>query len=102
MHGYSIAPYLPLILKKMENRNTYMQYLAKNFYTSQNIYKRRIFEDYLNTKQLFMTRVLLQLKLDKSLNIKLRLQAHGGYGNYLDAYGIADIPESEVFLPEKF
>ena len=27
--------------------------------------------------------------------IELRLQAHGGYGNYLDAYAIADIPESE-------
>ena len=30
-----------------------------------------------------------------SHDIGLRLQAHGGYGNYLDSYSIADTPESE-------
>lgn len=28
-------------------------------------------------------------------NIELRLQAHGGYADVLDAYGMADVPESE-------
>ena len=28
-------------------------------------------------------------------NITLRMQAHGGFGDYLDAYAVADIPESE-------
>ena len=27
--------------------------------------------------------------------LALRLQAHGGYGDYLDTYALADIPESE-------
>jgi len=98
MHGYSIAPYLPLIFKKNgESKYLYAIFGEEFLYKSEHILSERVFEDYLNTReQLFMTEFLLPIKnWTRSLNIKLRLQAHGGYGNYLDAYGIADIPESE-------
>ena len=98
MHGYSIAPYLPLIFKKNgESKYLYAIFGEEFVYESENMLSERVYEDYLNTReQLFMTEFLLPIKnWTSSLNIKLRLQAHGGYGNYLDAYAIADIPESE-------
>ena len=98
MHGYSIAPYLPLIFKKNgESKYLYAIFGEEFVYKSEQILSERVYEDYLNTReQLFMNEFLLPIKnWTSSLNIKLRLQAHGGYGNYLDAYAIADIPESE-------
>ena len=98
MHGYSIAPYLPLIFKKNgESKYLYAIFGEEFVYKSEHVQSERVYEDYLNTReQLFMTEFLLPIKnWTSSLNIRLRLQAHGGYGNYLDAYAIADIPESE-------
>ena len=98
MHGYSIAPYLPLIFKKYgESKYLYAIFGEEFIYKSEHMLGERVYEDYLNTReQLFMSEFLLPIKnWMSSLNIKLRLQAHGGYGNYLDAYAIADIPESE-------
>ena len=98
MHGYSIAPYLPLIFKKNgESKYLYAIFGEEFVYKSKNNISKRVYEDYLHTREhLFMTEFLLPLKnWTNSLNIKLRLQAHGGYGNYLDAYAIADVPESE-------
>lgn len=98
MHGYSIAPYLPLIFKKNgESKYLYAIFGEEFVYKSEHMLSERVYEDYLNTReQLFMTEFLLPIKnWTSSLNIRLRLQAHGGYGNYLDAYAIADIPESE-------
>ena len=98
MHGYSIAPYLPLIFKKYgESKYLYAIFGEEFIYKSEHMLSERVYEDYLNTReQLFMSEFLLPIKnWMSSLNIKLRLQAHGGYGNYLDAYAIADIPESE-------
>ena len=98
IHGYSIAPYLPLIFKKHgESKYLYAIFGEEFVYNSRNNISERVYEDYLHTReQLFMTEFLLPIKnWTNSLNIKLRLQAHGGYGNYLDAYAIADVPESE-------
>ena len=98
MHGYSIAPYLPLIFKKNgESKYLYAIFGEEFLYQSEHNLSERVYEDYLHTREkLFMTEFLLPIKnWTSSLNIKLRLQAHGGYGNYLDAYAIADIPESE-------
>ena len=96
--GYSIAPYLPLIFKKNgESKYLYAIFGEEFLYQSEHKLSERVYEDYLHTREkLFMTEFLLPIKnWTNSLNIKLRLQAHGGYGNYLDAYAIADIPESE-------
>ena len=98
MHGYSIAPYLPLIFKKNgESKYLYAIFGEEFLYKSEHNLSERVYEDYLHTREkLFMTEFLLPLKnWTNSLNIKLRLQAHGGYGDYLDAYAVADIPESE-------
>ena len=98
MHDYSIAPYLPLIFKKNgESKYLHAIFGEEFLYKSEDNLSKRVYEDYLHTReQLFMTEFLLPLKnWTSSLNIKLRLQAHGGFANYLDAYAIADIPESE-------
>lgn len=98
MHGYSIGPYLPLIFKKNgESKYLYAIFGEEFLYQSEHNLSERVYEDYLHTREkLFMTEFLIPIKnWTNSLNIKLRLQAHGGYGNYLDAYAVADIPESE-------
>ena len=57
----------------------------------------RVREDYEATRQrLFIEAFLQPVKTwVEEQGINLRLQAHGGYGDYLDAYQLADIPESE-------
>ena len=98
MHGYSIKPYLPLLFKKNgESKYLYAIFGEEFSFRSQNNVRERVYEDYLLTRQhLFMNEFLLPMKnWINSYDIKLRLQAHGGYGNYLDSYSIADIPESE-------
>ena len=98
MHGYSIKPYLPLLFKKNgESKYLYAIFGEEFSYGSLNNIRERVYEDYLLTRQdLFMNEFLLPMKnWINDQGIGLRLQAHGGYGNYLDAYAIADIPESE-------
>ena len=98
MHGYSIKPYLPLLFKKNgESKYLYAIFGEEFSYGSLNNIRERVYEDYLLTRQdLFMNEFLIPMKnWINDQGIELRLQAHGGYGNYLDAYAIADIPESE-------
>ena len=98
MHGYSIKPYLPLLFKKNgESKYLYAIFGEEFSYNSQDDTRDRVYEDYLLTRQhLFINEFLLPIKSwVNAQDIGLRLQAHGGYGNYLDAYSIADIPESE-------
>ena len=98
MHGYNITPYLPLIFKKNgESKYLHAIFGEEFIFESENNFSKRIYEDYISTREhLFMHEFLFPIKnWIHSLDIKLRLQAHGGYGNYLDAYAIADIPESE-------
>ena len=98
MHGYSIKPYLPLLFKKNgESKYLYAIFGEEFSYGSLNNIRERVYEDYLLTRHhLFMNEFLLPMKnWINDQGIGLRLQAHGGYGNYLDAYAIADIPESE-------
>ena len=54
-------------------------------------------EDYIFVREyLFMNEFLVPMKnWMHEKEITLRMQAHGGFGDYLDAYAIADIPESE-------
>ena len=47
-------------------------------------------------QQLFLENFVQPLaRWARSRGLRLRLQAHGGYGDYLDSYKMADIPEAE-------
>lgn len=57
----------------------------------------RVREDYEDVRaQLFLSHCIKPLQdFSREQGTLLRLQAHGGYGHVLDAYALADIPESE-------
>jgi hypothetical protein len=98
MKGYDIAPYLPLMFLKGGEA----KYLEMFIREPQPVYGStevgtRVREDYEDVRAgAFEESFLIVLKnWAHERGISLRLQAHGGYGDYLDAYEIADIPESE-------
>lgn len=98
MHGYDLTPYLPLVfMDKGESKYVNVVLPAAPAYQSTGNMARRIREDYEATRErLFLEAFLLPLKeWTQGQDIKLRVQAHGGYGDYLDSYKVADIPEAE-------
>ena len=98
MHGYDPTPYLPLMFKKNgESKYVNIVVPPTPAYQSEGDSVDRVREDYeLVREQLFKDSFLVPLKAWTQDNgIQLRLQAHGGFGDYLDCYQIADIPEAE-------
>ncbi|TNF35231.1 MAG: hypothetical protein EP312_04215 [Gammaproteobacteria bacterium] len=97
-HGYDIAPYLPLVFRQHgESKYLNMLVTPEPAYIATDARGQRIREDYEATReQLFRDEHVQPLKdwLEQQ-RIPFRLQAHGGFGDYLDTYRIADIPESE-------
>ena len=98
MKGYDITPYLPLVFMKGGE----VKYLEMFIREPQLVYGSteigtRVREDYEAVRaEAFEASFLIPLKnWAHPRGIFLRLQAHGGYGDYLDVYEIADIPESE-------
>ncbi len=101
LHGYDPTPYLPLFFKaRGESKYVNVIISAKPAYRSVDDMAERVREDYeLVREQLFADEFLAHLKAwTEKKGVKLRLQAHGGYGDYLDSYKIADIPESEALF----
>ena len=101
LHGYDPTPYLPLFFKaRGESKYVNVIISAKPAYRSSDDMAERVREDYeLVREQLFADAFLIPLKAwTEKKGVKLRLQAHGGYGDYLDSYKIADIPESEALF----
>jgi len=98
MKGYDITPYLPLVfLKGGEVKYLEMFIPEPNpVYVSAEV-GTRVREDYDDVRaEAFEGSFIKPLSnWARERGISLRLQAHGGYGDYLDAYEIADIPESE-------
>lgn len=98
LHGYDIRPYLPMVFKANgESKYVNVMMPPSPAYQSTDDRAERIREDYqLTREQLFRDSFLLPLKAWTSAQgIQLKVQAHGGYGDYLDSYQIADIPEAE-------
>ena len=98
MHGYDLTPYLPLVFRKRgESKYVNVVLPVEPAYQSIEDMAERIREDYESTREkLFEENFLKRMKnWTKSEGVKLRVQAHGGYGDYLDSYKIADIPEAE-------
>ena len=98
MHEYELGPFLPLLFKEYgESKYLYSIFGDEAEYQTINKLQERVREDYILVREyLFMNEFLVPMKnwMDEK-NITLRMQAHGGFGDYLDAYAVADIPESE-------
>ncbi|MCB1615106.1 MAG: hypothetical protein KDI30_03735 [Pseudomonadales bacterium] len=100
-HGYDIAPYLPLVFRRYgESKYFDMIIPSSPAFHTDDLMAKRIREDYESTRaRLFSESYVLPLKEWMQQNgVLLRLQAHGGYGDYLDNYQLADIPESEALF----
>ena len=101
--GYDLTPHLPLVFRRGgESKYAEMMdvfgrsggplYLSPELGRGQRIredyeaVRRRLFE------QNFVGRFA---EWAKARGVSFRLQAHGGYADYLDTYALADVPESE-------
>ncbi len=104
--GYDLLPHLPLVFRKggeskygemidLLGRGGGPLYLAPVPERAQ-----RIREDYEAVRRmLFEERFVGRfVEWAHSRGLALRLQAHGGYGDYLDTYARADVPESEALF----
>jgi hypothetical protein len=102
--GYDLTPHLPLLFRKGgESKYSEMvDFLGRNggpVYVSAegSGMRARVREDYEEVREaLFLEQFLgTFVRLAQRHGIGIRLQAHGGFGDTLDAYAMADVPESE-------
>ncbi|MBW2293774.1 MAG: hypothetical protein JRG94_15890 [Deltaproteobacteria bacterium] len=104
--GYALTPHLPVLFRKggeskyaemidLFGRNGGPLYLA-----SEPGEAARVREDYESVRAtLFEERFIERFRRwAHRRDVALRLQAHGGYGDYLDIYARADVPESEALF----
>ncbi len=102
--GYDLTPHLPLLFRKggeskysemvdLLGRNGGPLYLGPGGAEL----RARVREDYEQVRAaLFLDDFLGSfLRLARQRGMTVRLQAHGGFADYLDAYALADVPESE-------
>ena len=101
--GYDLTPYLPLVFRRGgESKYAEMiDFWGQNggplYLDADSEKSERIREDYEGTRaHLFKTEFVERFSdWSKSRDLEFRLQAHGGYADYLDVYALADVPESE-------
>ncbi len=104
--GYDITPFLPLIFQKNgESKYTQMTDLMAGFgltpiYTSTDDTAMRIREDYEEIRGKLFLEEFCKPIIDwgNTNGVNLRVQAQGGWADYLDAYQLADIPDSEALF----
>jgi hypothetical protein len=98
MHGYDVTPWLPLLFRA-HGESKYLEAFAPSApaYRASDARGERIREDYEATRErLFLEGFVRPLAAwSRHRGVALRLQAHGGWGDYLDGYALADVPESE-------
>ncbi len=104
--GYDITPFLPLLFQKNgESKYTQMTDLMAGLtltpvYTSTGEVAMRVREDYEEVRgKLFLENFVTPI-IDwvHANDVELRMQAQGGWADYLDTYQLADIPESEALF----
>ena len=101
--GYDVTPYLPLLFRRGgESKYADMvDVLGRNggplYALPEAGRAERIREDYEEVRRLLFEQEFVARFVEWAAARKLefRLQAHGGYGDYLDTYALADVPESE-------
>lgn len=96
--GYDITPFLPFLFLQ-GGESEYVSIFGEPLPRYRAIDERgaRAREDYEAYRGARFTEELLEV-VDAwvgARNIDLRLQAHGGYADALDAYALSDVPESE-------
>jgi hypothetical protein len=102
--GYDLTPHLPLLFRKggeskysdmvdILGRNGGPRYLGPGSPET----RARAREDYLQVREALFLEDFLGtfLRFARRHGVAIRLQAHGGFADYLDAYALADVPESE-------
>jgi hypothetical protein len=101
--GYDLTTHLPLLFRR-GGESKYaemMDLLGRNggpLYASLDPEEAlRVREDYEAVRARLFEEQFVGRLVDWShaRGLELRLQAHGGYGNYLDTYALADVPEAE-------
>jgi hypothetical protein len=104
--GYDITPHLPLLFRK-GGESKYAEMIDLFGSSGEPLYldsvpgrAARIREDYEDVRRaLFEERFIARIaRWAHARGLELRLQAHGGYGDYLDTYARADVPESEALF----
>jgi len=104
--GYDITPFLPLMFRQNgESKYTQMTDLMgghnlKPTYTSTDDVAIRVREDYEEVRGKLFLEEFCKPIIDwgHANGVRLRIQAQGGWADYLDAYQMADIPESEALF----
>jgi hypothetical protein len=104
--GYGLTPYLPFLFRK-GGESKYAEMIDLFGRSGGPLYRAkqpgeatRVREDYeLARAALFEERFIERfVGWAEQRDVALRLQAHGGYGDYLDVYARADVPESEALF----
>jgi hypothetical protein len=104
--GYALTPYLPLLFRQ-GGESKYAELidiLGRNggpLYLDPEPGKAaRVREDYESVRSLLFEERFIERfrRWAHRRDVSLRLQAHGGYGDYLDIYARADVPESEALF----
>jgi hypothetical protein len=103
LKGYSLIPYLPYVFRRggESKYGEMMDLFGRNggpiFDLPDAGEGERVREDYEAVRtHLFETQFVETFAhFAKEMGLAFRMQAHGGYGDYLDTYALADIPESE-------
>jgi hypothetical protein len=94
--GYDITPYLPLLF--LQSGEYSFVERTKPRATMGHV-GERVREDYVDVRaELFRSRFVEPLvEMTHASGARLRLQALGAYGDYLDVFGAVDVPEAEDF-----
>ncbi|MDG2335951.1 MAG: glycosyl hydrolase [Myxococcota bacterium] len=104
--GYDLIPELPLVFRR-GGESKYAEMIDFLGRGGGPLYRApagegaergvRIREDYEAVRsQLFQDEFVARLaEWARARDLEFRLQAHGGYGDYLDTYALADVPEAE-------
>ena len=101
--GYDLTPHLPILFirggesKYAEMMDFWGRTGGPRFAYANPEEGARIREDYEAVRQALFEEAFIGrfVAWSNAHKLTLRLQAHGGYGDYLDTYALADIPESE-------
>jgi hypothetical protein len=101
--GYDLTPYLPLVFYRggESKYTTILEDMAGNeltpAYVSTDDVGERVREDYEEVRSDMFIEGFVETVRDwaHDSGLLLRMQSHGGWADYLDAYELADIPETE-------
>ena len=101
--GYDATPHLPLLFREggeskyAEVMDLFGRLGGPRYLAAEPGRAERIREDYERVRAELFEEAFVEhiARWARRHGMGLRLQAHGGYGDYLDGYALAEVPESE-------